>query len=236
MCNSLFHPFSIATYINEKVKKLRFSLCLDIINYCDINIIGFYNHQDTSYIINIYSNNNQIALYVLCDNIRGLSKTLVMTRDFNIKDSDWDPNYYHYSIHTKDLLTIADSLGLELSPSSNLRPMRYANNYCNINLVLNLVFLGPDDPGFSRHSLLLELHKPSDHMPLTINVGINEENIDIAITFIKKDSNKERDFISNIQDKLNTSAYQTLITKLYYKKLLIGSFLYMKMHGPSTPR
>jgi len=130
-----------------------------------------------------------------------------MTRNFNIKDSDWDPNYHHYSIHTKDLLTIADSLGLELSSFSNLRPMRYADNYCNTNLVLNVVFLGPDDPGFGRHSLLLELHKPSDHMPLIINMGINEENIDIAITFIKKYSDKERDFISNIQDKLNTSAY-----------------------------
>jgi len=63
-----------------------------------------------------------------------------MTSDFNIRDSDWDPNFYYYSIHTKDLLTITDSLGLELSLPLDPRLTRYTNNPHNANFVLNLVF------------------------------------------------------------------------------------------------
>jgi len=37
-----------------------------------------------------------------------------MIGNFNIRDNDWDPNYPHHSIHTKDLLTLAESLGLDL--------------------------------------------------------------------------------------------------------------------------
>jgi len=51
-----------------------------------------------------------------------------MTDDFNIRDSDWDPNFQHHSTLTEDLLTITDSLGLELSPPVNPGPTRFADN------------------------------------------------------------------------------------------------------------
>jgi len=72
-----------------------------------------------------------------------------MTGDFNIKDSDWDPNFQYYSTHTEDLLTITDSLGLELSPSLNLRPTRYIDNTWDSNSIIDLVFLFPNNRGFS---------------------------------------------------------------------------------------
>ena len=34
----------VATYINKCLAKLRFSLRLNIINHCDINVIAFHNH------------------------------------------------------------------------------------------------------------------------------------------------------------------------------------------------
>ena len=41
-----------------------------------------------------------------------------MTDDFNIRDSSWNPNFHHHSVYTDNLITITDSLGLELFPLS----------------------------------------------------------------------------------------------------------------------
>jgi len=73
-----------------------------------------------------------------------------MTGDFNIRDSNWDPNFHNHSIHIEDLTTIADSLGLELSPLSNPGPTRFANNPQDSNLVLDLVFLFPSNSRFCK--------------------------------------------------------------------------------------
>jgi len=42
------------------------------------------------------------------------------------------------------------------------------------------------------------MQKSFDYIPLIIYIGIKDENIDIIIQFIKKDSNKEKDFINAI--------------------------------------
>jgi len=52
----------VTTYVNKYLARMRFALQLDIINYCNINILAFYNNQDTNYIINIYLDSNQTAL------------------------------------------------------------------------------------------------------------------------------------------------------------------------------
>jgi len=41
---------------------MRFALRSDIINHWDINLLVFHNDQDTNFIINIYSDNNQAVL------------------------------------------------------------------------------------------------------------------------------------------------------------------------------
>jgi len=101
-----------------------------------------------------------------------------MTGDFNIRDNNWDPNYPHHSAHTKDLLTLAESLGLDLSPPINLGLPRFADNPCDTNSVIDLVFINPNNSGFGQHSLHPELRRPLDHVPLIIEVSINETNID----------------------------------------------------------
>jgi len=127
-----------------------------------------------------------------------IDKTIILTGDFNIRDSDWDPNFRHHSSHTDDLITIADSLGLELSPPSNPGPTRFADNPCNTNSVIDLVFLPPNNTGFGQHTLYPEIHKPSDHVPLIIEIGIRDVNTDINIWSIKKDSEEEKEFISSL--------------------------------------
>jgi len=77
-----------------------------------------------------------------------IDKTIILTGDFNIRDSDWDPNFRYHSSHTDDPITIADSLGLELSPLSNPGPTRFADNPSDTNSVIDLVFLPPNNTGF----------------------------------------------------------------------------------------
>jgi len=118
----------VATYVNKCLAKMRFALRLDIINHRDINVLVFHNNRDTNYIINIYSDSNQTALQALRESMTNIDKTIILTGDFNIRDNDWDPSFRHHSFHTDDLITIADSLGLKLSPPLNPGPHFPAKN------------------------------------------------------------------------------------------------------------
>jgi len=123
-----------------------------------------------------------------------------MTGDFNIRDNDWDPNYPHHSVYTEDLLTLAESLGLDLLPPVNPGPTRFADNPRDTNSVIDLAFINSSNSGSGQHSLHPELRRPSDHVPLIIEVSINETNIDDSFWSISKDSEEEKDFIKAITD------------------------------------
>jgi len=136
-----------------------------------------------------------------------------MTDDFNIRNSDWNPNFQHHSTYTEDLLTITDSLGLELSPPLNPRPTRYANNTRDFNSVIDLVFLPPDNRGFRQHMLHPDICKPSDHVPLTIEVGITETNTDLSFRSISKDSEEEENFLALLISSFSNINSLTITTK-----------------------
>jgi len=192
---------------------MRFTLRLDIINHQDVNVLAFHSGQHINYIINVYSDNNQSALHFLNWNIIDLNNTVVMTSDFNIRDNDWDPNYPHHSVHTEDLLTLAESLGLDLSPPINPGLTRFADNSCDTNSVIDLAFINPNNSGFGQHSLHPELRRPSDHVPLIIEVSINETNIDNSFWSISKDSKEEKNFIKAITDNTPTLDTSNITSK-----------------------
>jgi len=196
-CNIENYP-RVTTYINKRLSRMRFSLRKDLINHHDINVIDFHNGQDVQCIINVYSDSNQTAIQILRDNIRNIGNTIVMTGDFNIRDSDWDPNVHYHLIHTEDLMFIADCLDLELATPINPGPTRFADNQCNSNSVLDLVFMNPSNLGFNKHILKLEIHLPSDYVPLFIEVSIKEENTDFTFQALKKDSDNEIAFVNDI--------------------------------------
>ena len=157
----------VATYINKCLSRMRFSLRKDLINHQDINIINFHNGQDVNFIINIYLDSNQTALQVLHNNTRNIRNTLVMTGDFNIRDSGWDPNVHYHSIHIEDLMFIANSLNLNLAIPMNLGPTRFANNQCDSNSVLDLVFMNPNNTGFNKHTLNPDICCHKLHLAIT---------------------------------------------------------------------
>ena len=177
---------------------MRFSLRKDLINHRDINVIDFHNRQDVQCIINVYSDSNQTAIQILRDNIRNISNTIVMIGDFNIRDSNWDPNVHYHSIHTEDLMFITDYLDLELATPINPGPTRFMDNQRDSNSILDLVFMNPNNSGFNKHILKPEIRLPSDHVPLFIEVSIKKENIDFIFQALKKDSDNKIAFVNDI--------------------------------------
>ena len=57
-------------------------------NYQNINLISYFNYSIICFILNVYLNNQQNALKYLKNTKVNLNNILIMTQDFNIRDSD----------------------------------------------------------------------------------------------------------------------------------------------------
>jgi len=72
------------------------------------------------------------------------------------------------------------------------------DNIQDSNSVIDLVFLLSDNRGFGQHILYPDIHKLSDYVPLIVEVGIIETNIDLSFRSISKDSGEEENFIASL--------------------------------------
>ena len=77
----------ITVYINIHLSPLHFFLHSDIINHSDILFMLFTNDHVQYFIMNIYSDSSHSALKYLKDIEVNIDNVLVMTGDFNIRDS-----------------------------------------------------------------------------------------------------------------------------------------------------
>jgi len=77
----------VIAYINICLFSFYFSLYNDIINHRNILLISFLNDYVCYYIMNIYSNSSYIALKYLKNTEVNIDNILVMTGNFNIRDS-----------------------------------------------------------------------------------------------------------------------------------------------------
>jgi len=144
----------------------------DIINHWDINIISLTINNSPSLLLNVYSDKSQTAITHLRDHEINVDRILVMAGNFNIRDGDWDPSFPHHSIHTSDLLIIADLFDLDLSTPINPGPTRFADNNNSSNSVIDLMFINPLNSGFNNHQILQNKRLPSDHAPLFVELQI----------------------------------------------------------------
>jgi len=77
----------VIAYINIHLSSLCFLLCKDIINHRDIILISFVNNHISYFIMNMYSDSSHLALNYLKDTKVNIDNVLLMTGDFNIRDS-----------------------------------------------------------------------------------------------------------------------------------------------------
>ena len=84
--NKAFSP-RVAVYINIRLSPPCFSLHHDIINYPDILLMSFTNDHIQYFIMNVYSDSFHTVLKYLKDIETNIDNILVMTGDFNIRNS-----------------------------------------------------------------------------------------------------------------------------------------------------
>ena len=77
----------VTVYINIHLSSLCFTLRSDIINHIDLLLISFSSNCSQYFILNIYSDSSHSALKYLKDIEVNIDNILVMTGDFNIRDS-----------------------------------------------------------------------------------------------------------------------------------------------------
>ena len=218
----------VITYINIRLSLLCFSLWKDIFNHRDISCVSFFNHGLVHLLINIYSDSSQSALKYLKDtevNISNISSVLIMTGDFNIKNSIWDPDFPHHSLHSNILFEVVDSLHLELSKPTKYFPIRYSNNQWDCNSVIDLIFLRPESIEHDNHSIHPDWRLTSDHAPLTINISIFEEHIQTRKWTLAKNSKEEEYFLNKLINAIKKINIKNIQSKEVLKSV-IQLFIY----------
>ena len=127
--------------------------------------------------MNVYSDSSHSALKYLKDTEVNIDNVLLMTSDFNIRDSLWDSSFPFHSSISDDLIIIADLFNLALSTLTNPCLTRYSDMAGESNSVINLMFLHYRSSELDNHSIYPKNQLSSDHAPLFIDIPIFEEAI-----------------------------------------------------------
>ena len=121
-----------------------------------------------------------------------------MTGDLNIRNNIQDSDFPHHSQHSSILFDIVDSFHLELSRPTEQIPTRYSNNQWDSNLIINLIFLRPESLEYNNYTIYPDLRLTSDHAPLTVDISIFEEHIQIKKHILVKNSKEEDKFVNKL--------------------------------------
>ena len=194
----------VITYTNIRLSFLHFLLRKDIFNHRDIGLISFINNDICHYILNVYSDLSHSALKYLKDTEANIDNILLMTGNFNIRDSLWNPSFHFHSSISDDLIMIADSFDLTLSSPTNSSPTRFSDTIGESNMVIDLMFLRNGSEELDNHSILPDSHLSSDHVPLWIDIPIPSEIIHMSKLSIIPKSEQETKFIKDVTSNFNT--------------------------------
>ena len=225
-CLSNNYP-RVIIYINVRLSSFYFSLWKDIINYKDILLASFFNDNIIFWIMNVYSDSSHSALKYLKNTEVNIMNLLIMTGDFNIRDSIWNLSFPHHSAISNNLMIIADFYNWDLSIPTHWVPTRYSDTTGEANSVINLMFLQSGSMELNNHSIYPDWQLSLDHAPLTITIPIAEENIISSKFSIAKNSNEEESFINDILyaikninvDNLSDSSKLEVVTNTLASKI-----------------
>jgi len=156
------------------------------------------------WIMNIYSDSSHSALKYLKDTEVNIPNLLIMTGDFNIRDSIWDLSFPYHSAISDNLMIIADSFNLDLSFPTYHVPTRYSDMVSESNLIIDLMFLQNGLTELNNHSIHPDWHLFLDHALLTVSIAIDEKNIDSFRFSIARDSKEEVSFIKEVMHAIKS--------------------------------
>jgi len=148
--------------------------------------------------MNIYSDAFHSALKYLKDTEVNIDNLIIMTGDFNIRDSLWDPSFPHHSLISDDLFILVDSFNLELLISINRIPTRYSDTPGMLYSVLDLMFLHNNSSELNHHVIHPSWRLTSDHASLTITITIKKEHVMNTKLSLSKNSKQEEEFIKEV--------------------------------------
>ena len=94
-----------------------------------------------------------MALKYLKDTEVNIDNVLIMTGDFNIRDSFWDSNYLYHSSYKDILFEITNFFHVKLSKPTEFFLIRYSDNSQDSNSVLDFVFLHPNSIEHNNHCI-----------------------------------------------------------------------------------
>jgi len=137
---------------------------------------------------------SQPALKYLKDTETNIHNIIIITGDFNIRDSLCDTNFQFHSVHSDTLFDITDSFSLTISKPSENFPTRFLDNNCNSNSVLDLVFLCPSSLEFNHHHIHLNggFYLTMLLLPLIFPFKMK------VFQILVKGSDEEKQFIDNL--------------------------------------
>ena len=181
----------ILVYINICISFLFFSLCNDIFNHRDILCISFFNWSSIQFLLNIYSDSSQLALKYFKNTAVNLDNVLLMTDNFNIRDYLWDLSFSFQSSFKDILFNITDSFHLELSKPTEYFSTRYSDNHQDSDSVLDLVFLCSNSTEFNTHYIHPNWRLSFNYAPITVNIPITKEQVQISKCILIKKSKEE---------------------------------------------
>jgi len=148
--------------------------------------------------MNIYSDSSHTALKYLKNTEVNIDNIVLMTGDFNIRDSLWDLSFPFHSSLSDNLIIIADSFNLTLSTPTNSCPTRYSDMAGESDSMIDLMFLQYGSLELNQHSILPDFWLSSDHTSLSINIPIFKEIIQTSKLSLAPKSDQESAFIEDI--------------------------------------
>ena len=197
-------------YINIRLFHFRFSLCRDIINHRNIILISFFSNNVCYSIMNIYSDAFHSVLKHLKDTEVNINNLIIMTGNFNIRDSLWDTSFPYHSLISNDLFIIADLFNLDLSISTNPIPTRYSDTLGVSDLVLDLMFLHSGSSKLNCHAIHPFWRLTSNYAPL-LSPSLSKKNIWYIPNFLcQRIVNKKKNSLKKLSVSSNRLTLQVL--------------------------
>ena len=170
--------------------------------------------------MNVYSDSFHSALKYLKDTEVNIDNVLVMTGNFNIRDSLWDIFFFHHSFISDDLLIIADSFNLTLLSPTNPCLTRYSDTEGVSNSVLDFMFLQYGSNKINQHYIHPDWYLSLDYALLSISIPIIDEVINTSKLSIQSNSKQETAFVEEVTSIFKNLDLSNITDKVYLENMV----------------